>query len=88
MTHPSQPEASIQRDGDVVVVEATTAEEALAAVHDQIGTGARIVGADKVRRGGLRWPRPDGSPRPHAPGPRSPVRDGHRCRTAVGSRTC
>lgn len=57
MTHPSRPDdqrgGRLAPDGDVVVVEAPTAEEALAAVHDQIGTGARIVGADKVRRGGL-----------------------------------
>ncbi len=40
-------------EGDLLVVEAPSAEEALAAVTEQLGADARIVSAERVRRGGI-----------------------------------
>jgi hypothetical protein len=51
---PSTPEPTITPEADDLLrVEAATASDALAAVHEQLGSGAEIVAADKVRRGGL-----------------------------------
>lgn len=40
-------------DGDLLVVEAPSAEEALEAVTERLGADARIVSAERVRRGGI-----------------------------------
>ena len=52
---PSPPDAPTTRlpEDDHVVVEAATAEQAIAEVHDRLGADAQILQAEKVLRGGL-----------------------------------
>ena len=44
---------SVDIDSEVIVVEAPTAEQALAQVAAQLGDDARIVSAERIQRGGL-----------------------------------
>lgn len=53
MMRPSTPDTTVTSDSGLLHVEAPTASEALAVIHDRVGAGAEILEADKVLRGGI-----------------------------------
>jgi hypothetical protein len=53
MMRPSTPDTTVTSDSGLLHVEAATASEALAVIHDRVGVGAEILEADKVLRGGM-----------------------------------
>src|SRR5256886_16007131 len=64
---------TVREEGDLLLVESPTAEEALERLSSPLGPDVEIVAAGKVTRGGIGGFFPPGTPPLPAPGPSPPA---------------